>query len=375
MITPSVITSSSNWRLGDLIREVREANPNCKFDLFLLREVDIEQCERPSSKGQSAVRLDFDPVGGALTDNDDQRSLAGILGAAGDGNLKTLLERLDRRLRPIGASFENGIAAIATYLPWISSLDEERRTLAVRAVVQSLRFAFGVVELGWMERPIVEIVCGSLIESCQCKSCRAEKRVFLARHNEKRTRLAKSLREIVADVKNRFPNSPFALALELEPGPSYVLNSRDAVKSVLDDIRGDELLKNHVGLNLDIAHARLANVRPKWLRENNLVPQIVHAHICDHPRMHTRDQPLGTWTSTYSGRQFNDYVDLLFERNELSGDSSDSDDESQLPFSRSVAIELEGSNQISWIHRSVNRLNRVIQQTEYLRDRNVTSGA
>lgn len=365
MILPSVITSSSNWRLGDLIREVRAANDDCRFDLFILREVDIEQCERPANPGNLPERLECDPNGGVLANGEDNRSLAGILGATGDSNINLLLQRLDHRLTTIGEPIKGGIAAFATYFPWISSLDEVRRAVAVSAVVQTMRLAFGAVEKGWMDQPIVEIVCGSVIESCDCDACRSEKRVFVAKRDEKTARLINSLREIVNHLTLLFPSKPFALALELEPGPSYLLNSRNAVKAVIDEIRGDELLRNRVGLNLDIAHMRLANVRPKWLRENNLVSQIVHAHICDHPRMHTRDQPLGTWTSTYSGRQFGDYLDLLFERAKNAPPAAENSSDDMLPFSRAVAIELEGSNRISWIHRSVNRLSRMLRVAEY----------
>ena len=134
--------------------------------------------------------------------------------------------------------------------------------------------------------------------------------------------------------------------MELEPGPTYVLRDRDSLTQVMAAVEQDARLLPHVGLNLDIAHMRIAQVSAAFLAKHSA--RILHAHICDHPDMHTRDQVPGTHTALDQRRgEFIPYLQLLVQRcnSQLVPGG--------LPFSGACALELEGCNRIAWIHQSV----------------------
>jgi hypothetical protein len=141
----------------------------------------------------------------------------------------------------------------------------------------------------------------------------------------------------------------WAIALELEPGPAYALNDRNALAMLVQHLTGEadyvELLP-HIGVNLDIAHMKIAGVEANDLEE--FKDWIVHAHIADHPGMHTVDQVVGTWSPVErsEGRDY-PYLRLLSRIN------PDSPDRCGLPFTRTIALELEGCSRIGWIHRSL----------------------
>lgn len=75
------------------------------------------------------------------------------------------------------------------------------------------------------------------------------------------------------------------IAVELEPGPLFLLNGPRALIefcSVLDRSTSNDV-KRRVGLNLDIPHWMLARITPEWLREHSGVEQrIFHAHVSGH---------------------------------------------------------------------------------------------
>ncbi len=157
--------------------------------------------------------------------------------------------------------------------------------------------------------------------------------------------------------RGRPANTPFALAAELEPGETYVLNDLAALGMFRNKLAGKAELKDHVGLNLDIAHMRIgepligaADLRP--FRD-----LVVHAHISDHPGMHTRDQVVGRWTSIE--RRDSGYVPYF----ELLQDRLRSRADVGLPFSGAVALELEGCNRLRWIIDSLNAMKMIAAMT------------
>ncbi len=117
-------------------------------------------------------------------------------------------------------------------------------------------------------------------------------------------------------------------------------------------------LADHVGLNVDIAHMRIAGVKVEQdvkkpgesLRDH--IGRIVHSHICDNPKMHTRDQPIGSWHSAeYDAEEWMPFLNLL-------SDAASHVDkrEYNLPFSGAVSLELEGCDRLRWIHQSLSDL-------------------
>jgi hypothetical protein len=117
-------------------------------------------------------------------------------------------------------------------------------------------------------------------------------------------------------------------------------------------------LAKHVGLNVDIAHMRIARIKAADLRP--FVDRIVHAHISDHPGMHTHDQIVGSWTNPGLRKGgYSEYLDLLLNRAHSASGQEDSGN--SVPFSGAVAVELEGSDRMFWIHDSLARLKHAIQ--------------
>lgn len=105
-----------------------------------------------------------------------------------------------------------------------------------------------------------------------------------------------------------------------------------------------------MGLNVDIAHMKIAEVCPSFLEKHK--DWLVHAHICDYPGMHTRDQSFGAWDPVERFRsQFYPYLRVLTEAGrDLTGSRK-----ARL-YSNAVALELEGCNRIGWIHQSISAM-------------------
>lgn len=163
----------------------------------------------------------------------------------------------------------------------------------------------------------------------------------------------------LVDVVNEVGDgTDWAFAVELEPGATYVVNSATAIGDLLRISEDFGDLPKHLGLNLDLAHANIVrrtetlNTGQTDLDFRRYKDHIVHAHICDTPGMHTRDQQVGAW-SAIELRSAPEYDDLQL-LTELANDLSQR--KNGLPFTSSVALELEGCGRISWIFHSLSRM-------------------
>jgi hypothetical protein len=175
--------------------------------------------------------------------------------------------------------------------------------------------------------------------------------------------LLRSLCEIRDGLKGGI--EPYALSLELEPGSAYVLSDHTSLMQVYDAIQTNGLAEK-VGLNLDIAHFKIAGISPAFLKggmENNvqgkdLTHWLVHSHIADHPlRMHTRDLALSAYTDLEGvSSDFCAYLDLLMDRAKHFQANR-----TGLLFSGAVAVELEGCSRMSWIHNSIPQLKKLLR--------------
>jgi sugar phosphate isomerase/epimerase len=246
------------------------------------------------------------------------------------------------------------LAAFATYFPDISSMHDDDFLAAIHGLSDAIVLASHASnKYDIMTAPIVEAVCGVLAEPCRCKKCSSQRRVVVFKDTEKQDRLIRGLHAVVRKVrrllKNR-PNKSFSIGLELEPGSTYVLRDKNTLFELMTRIESDPVLREHVGLNLDVGHMRIANISASDLEPH--INQIVHAHISDHPGMHTRDQVLGAWTNVSHLNEFDEYIVLLSRREkEKSG---------PLLFSGAIAIELEGCNRLEWVLASLRDLKRLL---------------
>ena len=92
---------------------------------------------------------------------------------------------------------------------------------------------------------------------------------------------------------------PLYLAIELEPGPLYLLRDWATLRRLVHEIRCAPDLEQHqhmVCVNLDVAHWRVAKIDPDAvLASGQVCERIVHAHLAGHhANAHFGDCPLGT---------------------------------------------------------------------------------
>jgi sugar phosphate isomerase/epimerase len=348
LLFPAVMTSSSDREFEDLFNEVRQISDVDRFDLMVARRTDLRGLEILNGKGTT-----FERMAQIIADPGCFQKIRDLL-----------ISETDR--------YDIRVPALATYYPGITAECDSDRTTAVQALVNAVRLAIDltkrrrgtVLNERRMEHAIVEIVCGTIVDpgpkdaaSFQCTVCDQDHKLDL---------LCRSLTEVIKEVGGQ---EAFTLALELEPGEIYVLNSVDSISRLVGRLKGEipvevegadaDLLRRHVGLNLDIAHMRIAGIKAEDLRKFS--DWIVHAHISDHPAMHTHDQIVGSWTNP--GRLkggYHEYLDLLLDRAQAARCQAKNNPES-LPFSGAVAVELEGCDRIFWIHDSLARLKHAIQ--------------
>jgi hypothetical protein len=344
LLFPAVLTNSSERELGNLVHEVREISDVDRFDLIVARRSDLRRFGIVDANG------------------DAFQQMAQVIADA------QLFEVVRKNLMREVEQHEICVSALATYFPGITAASGTSREMAIDALTNTVTLAIDLVEEERMEHAIVEIVCGTVIDPGSRAPNDPRRNVFS--QDWKLDLLCQSLTAVIAKVRGqRGEAAAFTLALELEPGETYVLNNIGSIRGIIDRIEGGrkidlpgmniDWLRDHVGLNLDIGHMRIAKVAAAELEP--YLDRLVHAHVADHPGMHTHDQVVGSWT--YPGhlqRGYYEYLDLLLKRAD-SASASQKKSGKPLPFSRTVALELEGSNRIFWIHDSLARLKHLIR--------------
>jgi hypothetical protein len=334
----SVMTSSSSRYLPDLFTELQEMNRPMAFDLLMLRREDLEHLRKEEVL--------------------NARTAADALSQT--SNIPRISDWIIRHLMRFPGIV---VPALATYFPQITSINNDYRRRAVDAIAGCIIIAQRLARAKFMTHPIVEIVCGSQTDRCDCRRCAAERArargpnekppcdMYVSSVSQKITRLIESLHLVCDAVQDAGGDDRFYLAVEIEPGATYVLNSLKSLESFIDLVRVDPILNRHVGINLDIAHLRIAEEDASQIKPS-LVSRVLHAHISDHPFMHTRDQLVGKWTSVECGLAggYRPYLQLLAQRLNATGGAEHDDG---LPFSGAVALELEGCNRVSWVWQSL----------------------
>ena len=350
VLTPSIITSSSVLPLEEFFHQIHNVFDDVAFDLMVLRPEDTDQLSlgtRNRGRRESQKTI-TDIVADHL--DDIQKRIANCFE-------RFHQDHPDKTLR---------IAALATYFPDISSNDESRRKKACMAIKNCVKLSHYLGSERFAEyldiKPCVEIVCGSLLEPIDAG--KAGTWVVQYTPEAKIGVLIKSLKEIKSDLDKEV-KAPYALALELEPGDAYVLNNHRSLVLVYEAVK-DAAIDKVVGLNLDIAHFKIAGISAEFLskkkKEHNiqiddLTNWIVHSHIADHPLgMHTRDQAIGTFTDVEClPSSFCGYLSLLMKRA-----SHHASQPGGLLFTNAVALELEGCSRMSWIFNSIPHLKRLL---------------
>lgn len=354
------MTSSSGRSLRSLFSEVKFVSHIDLFDLMVIRDEDFRQFKEDRADqlrqllGQPIYRNVSTPEELTISLVLEERLLFDCYSA-------WIIEEIRQA--------DVRIAALATYLPDIISQDHtNRRAQTIARLVNVCRLAQQLTyEHKLMNEPIVEIVAGNVLDPCPCEQCQREI-VFEFSPEAKIDLLCDSLAKVLKEVCPAGGDSRRTVyfAVELEPGPTYLINSSYRLGLLLDHLRRGydpyKTVSNHIALNVDLAHWLIAGVAPEFLDNAWVRRRVAHAHIADHPgrfdrRMHTRDHPLSAFSNfERASGVFYPFLQRLLRRAAENPKALDS-----IPFSASIALELEGANRIFWIHNSLNRLHHAIQ--------------
>lgn len=220
----------------------------------------------------------------------NERDACGYLASLSRDEVATLADR-------VFACFERHaikIVSCATFLPEISHGDTRRRARSLAAVTNTLRFADRLSALQDSPKAVVvELVCGSITEPVVYAENLPGKEGSLEvpiLHENTVPILLDGLAEAIhcQDLK-REPQ----IALELEPGPLFVLRNDTTLRGLSDAIKKhqDPMVKQCVGLNADLAHWWIAgdiDFESESIKDANgrdyFFDLIKHAHISGHHR-------------------------------------------------------------------------------------------
>jgi len=183
-------------------------------------------------------------------------------------------------------------------------------------------------------------------------------------------RLQDSIRELVRrlePVALEAEKRNIILALQLEPGPFFLMNGPEALGFFCDELNSNasQSWKNTIGLNLDVAHWAFLSKNPfpgsqsldlDWLNRNERVlNRIVHAHVCDQSIGHLADLHL---EALHEEPDFSPWLELIARRLMTKPDP----DSGVLPYSGFVSIEHEACKSPEQIRYSFDILCEWIQK-------------
>lgn len=288
------------------------------------------------------------------------------------GLTKTELETIAEHLQKLMTEHYGGklvgrrprFAAVATFFPSISDIDDNKRNEAVKAIRNTLCLA------GNLGIAHVEIVAGAGVPGLDYEEddtpddYRAKRMAQLVRsikeiytfspedNSEKQGDICIALNSL--DKDGRLPY----LAMEIELGPSFLINRLPEFKKLRDLLRRHPLAYDKLCLNVDVAHAFLTGYDVSSL-DADLKKSIAHIHISDHGgdarnggmhaadlrpgRFHFFDYPSPPKSAKTSGEVLRvDYQSWLKLAIELRRNRS-----TYSRYSGSIAIELEACHDIN----------------------------
>lgn len=254
------------------------------------------------------------------------------------------------------------IIGLATFVPEITAGPETSRgKLAQQAIRFACRFALELKTQKPMLR-VIELVAGSRIENifhCQQPAGGGDRFIALQMSDEEaRDRIFANLKLALAPVRQELLEAKLNLALELEPGPLFALRDWKTLSELCSRLRNDSDLKNLVGVNLDVAHWRLAQIKLEDLNDGSgdsetVRNQIAHAHISGHHRSaHFGDTGLDELNNP---ADFLPWLRYLDQRARTSGSGG-------ITFSGYVSHEFEAAKDPEKVKQSVVILHSLIAQ-------------
>lgn len=285
---------------------------------------------------------------------EELKSPTAFAAALEPGDLSALADQITARMMrrsreaTVGAfGFSPEIRAIATFFPDLSLPDGEdgddseagytdRREAAIKAVANTCRLAY---HLG---AKIVEIVGGGAVPEMQ-SGRQSNSRDYEDLRLE-------TLANSIEKVHGRLDFPDVRLALELEPGPSFLISSLDNCVTVMNHL--PEGVRNFFTVNADVAHAFMLGIKAEEFEAKGLT--VGHLHLSDHAAhenlggQHASDLVPGKFH--FKG-DYQPWIELAFKQ--MSNSSA---------FSGAIAIEMEACNDMDKVHFAVNMIRRWVAQ-------------
>lgn len=383
---PSLLTSSSELPLKDLLALHSAGSYLDSIELYALRRADIKELMSPTLMNSIAA-LRYGVA--------EWLSMPSAVSAVTHWVIQSLTQH-----NKAHSDHPVQISALATFFPGLSSFDISYKphradlgsnvaAITRQALINTMRIAdqlwkvdaIGGQQIAEQEEAvkkrmvpnrIVEVVLGSLLDVCSCEQCEndAEGTVFF--HSDwdaKVDHIISNLLHVIQQLKQPAADSvtwdnqtfcldallgEFAFAIEIEPGENSIINSPDSLDRFFEKLDHHplaDLLTSHVGLNLDIAHCILCDITCQRLERH--LHRIVNAHIADHPGMHTRDHVPGTWREVESSTSIDgSYLRLLMRAATVK--------DRKLPFSFRIGLELEACTSPSWCDSGISTIRRML---------------
>ena len=344
-LRPSVITSFQTRWIEVAARKLAAAKTSCS-DLAMETYVFMQSERRLLGDASNAVQY--------MSNNSESDEAVGM---AAD------------RLNDTSNKWRLPIVAFASFVPSIAFPANSRQAgRARRALVYLARVAETLANQSMrQQRPVVEIVSGSRTTGVWPASKFEGSCVeatdgwtgellgsYMQSSEDALGHLMQNLTLVVKQLQGVYNINPL-FALELEPGPLYVIREWDTLCRAAVLIEESPLLSPHVGFNLDVGHWRMAGVSTKDVRENDAVfRRIAHAHISGHDqRAHFGD--LMPFWRDYEKEKYLPWLDLLCDRSV--------EDKGEFGFSGYISLEMEAAKCYEHVEEGLCQLRELIEET------------
>jgi sugar phosphate isomerase/epimerase len=339
--TISLLTSCSRLPLKELRREFQ--GEISTVELYVFRKPDLLDLGLDPSSSRNLVDIlaEYTP--------DDMPNWARIL------KRKLGLENNEPdALRPV---------TFATFLPQIAS--PYRKDKAVKALKNVLALA---VE---MDVRCVEMVCGRVSEHCpglpregrKVIPCEA---IFYQSRKKDPGNKFDIILGALAELRDfaKTLSKPVAVALEVEPGPLYVLKNLEHAGDMLERTSGREWIldkgkKYHfVGLNVDIGHMLICHEKRATAWQGIPLSRVYNFHISDNAELHFADLVPGMIHSIHpeAPGSFCDWL-RCFRCTCEHGNKA--------IFRNNVSIELEACPAPHWTEDAIRNTKYMLRELEY----------
>jgi len=299
-----------------------------------------------------------------------------LLAEINDREMEVLVQEMLTAVEIAGSK----LVALTSFIPEVNLADDVKR--ADDAVQGLMKIALEIGRQAKAPPPVVQMVAGSSVgnivevnknkddgksENDEKSSKRFEVRIADRSQAMSRIlrRMSRCLKYIEVNYETRFASQldDLRIAFELEPGPLFLLHDWESIIDFCELVENSEcqLVKQKVGLNLDIAHWWLANISVAQVSSApKILDRVFHSHVSGHSkRAHFGDISLKRLMPDEK-EEFIDWLSLLIDHAESSVD-----------YSGYVSVEYEAAKSSDLVVESVNEL---IQMLDTARIRVTTVG-